>query len=267
MSRRIRPSVEPLEPLALLSGVIYNPGGPVVIGLFTTRDNYLPGQPVGMALIETNISNHDVTIGVGPSLDGFTVAHDGVEIWRSNPGAQPNVLLPLVLHPHRSFVIRAVWNGKANVGPPAPTTGEFRVRTELNSAIPAVTIRVEPPANPLAVTVTTDHAVYAPGQVVQVAIAETNTGSRDAMIAQGCKILGLSIVRGDKAIWTFEDMRECATELVPLHPGQTRRLAFAYDSRPPGPVFNPPPVLAPGDYTIRVTLDGVTATAPLRVRS
>jgi hypothetical protein len=45
------------------------PQGVLAVSLTTDHSSYIVGQPVNITLTETNISSHDVTVDIGPSID------------------------------------------------------------------------------------------------------------------------------------------------------------------------------------------------------
>ena len=89
MSRRLRPSFEPLETKGLLShmvtglvqhhaggGVAAEMGSPLLslkVRLTTDHPSYRPGQIVKLTFTEMNHTGHDVFVELGPSIDGFSV--------------------------------------------------------------------------------------------------------------------------------------------------------------------------------------------------
>jgi len=137
------PVLEPLEGKALLSSVAAAPVGPVavasanegvVVQLTTNQLVYHEGQAVQMTLTETNMTNHDVTISVGPSIDGFYVTKKGKEVWASNTGPQPQYILLKTLAPGQSFTLTATWNGQSNIGSASTPTGTLVVHSQVAGA-------------------------------------------------------------------------------------------------------------------------------------
>jgi hypothetical protein len=155
MTRRdLRPRLEMLEGKALLStavGLAHNaviqratpsaPGSSVVATLTTDRRVYHPGQPVVMTLKESNPTNHSVSIGLGPSMDGFYVSQRGSRVWSSNAGIQPLFVMLEVIPPHGSITLAATWNGQANESPLQGATSVFQIHSQVHGARP-VTIRI-----------------------------------------------------------------------------------------------------------------------------
>jgi hypothetical protein len=135
MLRRTRPTVESLEAKALLSGLAYS--------VTTDKSSYTLGQPVQMTFTETNISNQNVNITLGPSMEGFQVIHDGVTVWASNEGINPFILYEMTLKPGQSYTLKATWNGQQDEGEPTSPVGSFTVTNELappSAASAAITI-------------------------------------------------------------------------------------------------------------------------------
>jgi len=153
------PVVEALEEKALLSHIGVRvrvptpPAPPVTVGPVTsqglkirlTTDHavYHPGQPVVMTLTMTNTSSHNVSVGLGPSVDGFSVTQQGNEVWASNTGPQPLFILLKKLRPGGSTTLSATWNGHSNIGSPSTPTGTLVVHSQIVGAQP-VTIQILP---------------------------------------------------------------------------------------------------------------------------
>jgi hypothetical protein len=101
VARRVLPNVEALEGKALLT--------PLAVTVTTNRHSYRAGEVVRMMLTETNVSGQDLTVGIGPSVDGFAVAHRGVRVWRSNTAAVPEFIALRTLAPGQSVTVCARW--------------------------------------------------------------------------------------------------------------------------------------------------------------
>jgi hypothetical protein len=99
--RRVLPNVEALEGKSLLS--------PLAVTLTTNRHCYRSGAVVRMTLTETNVSGQDVTVGIGPSVDGFAVACRGVRVWSSTAQAVPELIAERTLAPGQSLTVCARW--------------------------------------------------------------------------------------------------------------------------------------------------------------
>jgi hypothetical protein len=99
--RRVLLNVEALEGKALLSQL--------AVTLATNRHAYRAGEIVRMKLTETNVSGQDVTLGIGPSVDGFSVARRGVRVWASTTGALPEFIAERTLAPGQSVTVCARW--------------------------------------------------------------------------------------------------------------------------------------------------------------
>ena len=95
--RKRRPRVELLEARALLSSLSTS--------LTTNQSVYQPGQPIQMTFTETNTINQPVTIGEGPSIDGFDVTQNGKPVWESNAGVNPLFILVKTLQPGQSLTL------------------------------------------------------------------------------------------------------------------------------------------------------------------
>lgn len=123
MRRRTSPRVESLEGRALLSGLSYS--------LTTNQSSYQPGQPVVMTFQETNVSNHEISVSVGPSIDGFDVSQGGNVIWRSNAGPNPMFIELKQLQPGQSLTLSATWDD-VPTGGTSPVTGNVVISNQLD---------------------------------------------------------------------------------------------------------------------------------------
>jgi hypothetical protein len=151
MKRSTNPAVERLEGKNLLTApATVAPVAPIVaaadqglvVKLTTDHAVYHLGQPVVMTLTETNTSQHNITIELGPSRDGFFVTLNGNEVWASNTGPQPQYILVETLKPGESVKLSATWNGRSNIGPASTPTGTLVVHSQVAGAAP-VTIQIE----------------------------------------------------------------------------------------------------------------------------
>jgi hypothetical protein len=106
--RRWLPCAEALEGKTLLS--------PLAATLTTNRHAYRAGEVVRMTLTETNASNQDVTVGIGPSVDEFFVAHHGARIWCSTRPAVPELITERTLAPGQSLTLCARWRATGATG-------------------------------------------------------------------------------------------------------------------------------------------------------
>ena len=122
------------------------PQDEVVLAVSLTTDHsfYQRGQPVDITLTEKNISSHDVRVEFGPSIDGFSITHNGAPVLISNKGPVPLFIAVETLKPGQSFTLRATWNGMPNEGPPAEPTGVFVVHNALIPNGPTATFTVVP---------------------------------------------------------------------------------------------------------------------------
>ena len=116
----------------------------LAVSLTTDHSLYQRGQPVVITLTETNISSHDVQVVSGPSIDGFSITHNGAPVWVSNKGPVPLYLSVETLKLGQSFTLQVVWDGRSNVGPPTEPTGVFVVHSALIPDGPTATFIILP---------------------------------------------------------------------------------------------------------------------------
>jgi hypothetical protein len=151
MKRTWRPNLEALEPKTLLSTLAgptpsmphreaaihakrpvitvrfpHLPG--LTVSVTTDKSVYQEGQTVMMSMTITNHSKHDVSVGIGPSVDVFVIAQKGKVVWRSNQRFTPQLVTLLTLHPGQSHAVTASWK--------ASDTGTFAVH---NTVAPKAT--------------------------------------------------------------------------------------------------------------------------------
>jgi len=127
VKRQSRPWVEPLEAKALPSTL--------AVSLVTDRGTYRAGEIVHMRLTAKNVSEQDVTVGWGPSIDGFSITRDGAPVWRSNSGGTPQFIAERDLAPGQSIALRAQWKA-------ARQAGTYEVHSQMTPEGPIAIIRV-----------------------------------------------------------------------------------------------------------------------------
>jgi hypothetical protein len=286
MRPSFRPGVERLESLALLSGVapiaataaaVFG-SPPLTLTLSTDSATYQAGQPVSMTLTEMNTSGHDITIGDGPSTDGFDVTKNGVRVWSSNAGPQPLFIRLITLHAGELFQLKSTWNDLPNTvfDPSAkpgasPVVGALVVHSQVHAygvTANPVTIVVNAPTvpppvtRPLVVRVTTDRASYGLKQSVTITLTETNTSGQPVPVLTGCQILSASAGGPLGPVWRYRDLRLCPTGQGMLAAGQSRQFTIVWN----GLANLPGGRLVRGWYVIHAGADGVSGTAIVRIR-
>jgi len=127
MKRQLRPGLEPLEAKALPSVL--------AVSLVTNHQTYRAGEVVCMKLTEKNVSEQDVTVGWGPSIDGFSITHRGATVWQSNSGIMPLFIADRTLAPGQSITLRAHWKA-------AREAGTYEVTSELTPRGPLAKFRI-----------------------------------------------------------------------------------------------------------------------------
>jgi len=146
MRRTNLPNVETLEGRALLAGA-----GPssLAVSLTAVSQQTLTGTQVVFTFVETNISQNNVNVALGPSNDGFVVNENGKPVWVSNPGIQPQFLMLQTLKPNQSLTLHATWDGRSNLVNPSdpskegpPLTGTFTVDNGLDHVGHATTFSI-----------------------------------------------------------------------------------------------------------------------------
>jgi len=144
--------------------------------LTTNQSVYQPGQPIQMTFTETNTSNQPVTVGEGPSIDGFDVTQSGKPVWESNAGVNPLFILVKTLQPGQSLTLHSTWNGVPSPAqPPIPSSGTFTVTNQLDPQGASATFQIEPS---LSYSLTTDRSAYQAGEPIAITLTETNTTSQ-----------------------------------------------------------------------------------------
>ena len=147
MRRSRKLLIESLEGRALLSTVTLpvalappstvapvNPG--LLVKLTTNERVYRPGQPVVMTLTETNTSQQEISVFLGPSTTGFFATHDGRRVWASNTGIQPMFLVSQTVKPGESITLSATWNGHSNIGPASAVSGHVQIGSQVEGVQP-----------------------------------------------------------------------------------------------------------------------------------
>jgi len=113
----------------------------LVIKLTTNQRVYRVGQPVMMTLTETNMSQHDINVFLGPGSNGFVATRDGRKVWASNAGIQPMFLVSRTVRPGESITLRATWNGHSNLGPASKVSGHVQIGSQVQGG-PQVKIEI-----------------------------------------------------------------------------------------------------------------------------
>jgi hypothetical protein len=116
----------------------------LAVSLTTDHSVYQRGQPVNITLTATNISSHDVSVVSGPSINGFSITHNGALVWISNNGLVSHLIGLETLKPGQSITLKATWDGRSNVGPPTTPTGVFVVDNALIPNGPTATFTIVP---------------------------------------------------------------------------------------------------------------------------
>ncbi len=176
---RKRPmSWERLEDRQLLSGLTYN--------ITSDQSSYQVGQPIQLTFTETNTSTQPVTVGLGAVTTGFDVVQNGVEVWASHAGIQPQSIALEILQPGQAVTLHATWSGIPNQVPPSILTGNFTVTNQQASTSASATFNIVPPTGTkLAASVATDKAVYQVGLPIQMTFTETNVGTQPVQVISG----------------------------------------------------------------------------------
>jgi len=148
--------------------------------LTTNQSVYQPGQPIQMTFTETNTSNQPVTVGVGPSIDGFDVTQNGKPVWESNAGVNPLFILVKTLQPGQSLTLNSTWNGVPSPGQPSTLSGgTFTVTNQLDPQGASATFQIEPSVSS---SLTTDQSVYQAGAPIAMTFTETNMTSQPVSV-------------------------------------------------------------------------------------
>jgi hypothetical protein len=271
MMRRTRPNIEPLEGRSLLSGLAYS--------LTTNQADYQVGQPVEMTFRATNVSSQPVTVGEGPSIDGFTVAEGGSVVWRSNAGINPLYIALDTLQPGQSLTLTASWDG-VPTGGSAPASGTFVISNQLapqaatamvtisgsTPPSPAPPVTAPPPTSappvagpsPIALSVATNHPTYRRGHPVHMTVTLHNVGQSPVDLTPDSDLDGFTVLQGSTEVWHLA--RPISRR---LEPGHSIKLRAVWDGRP-GPADA---TIAPGTYTIEAIEGGESSSTTIRIIS
>lgn len=93
------------------------------VSISTDQQTYIPGQSVHLTLTLTNPKDTDLTLSFRSSHQyDFMIKRRDQEVWRWSHGRMfAQVLTRLVLAPHETRTIRAVWDQKDRDGKPVPS--------------------------------------------------------------------------------------------------------------------------------------------------
>jgi hypothetical protein len=220
----------------------------LTVSLTTDRPVYQVGQPIMMTLTETNTSDHDINVDFGPAIDGFFVTQDGVEVWRSNLGPQPqtNFVGLKMLHPGESFTQSVTWDGRPNEGPLSTPIGVLEVHSQVPGAN-TVAIQILPAPAPLSVSVTTDRMSYRVGQPVRISVTETGPAAFG--------VSGPSVTISRQGVEVWKGSKRGVTH------GQGQHYTVIWPGRFNEHLRTP----RTGLFVIQATLDGASGTAVIRI--
>ena len=146
MHRTDRPAVEFLEGKALLSAGLGLPSG-LVGSLTAAETRTAKGTQVTVTLTETNATNHDVEVALGPGSSDFAATRGGKRAWDTGLGIHPQNIRLETLKPHESITLGNTWDGRSNLVDPRdpwkegpPLTGTFTITSEYDRAAEGVTV-------------------------------------------------------------------------------------------------------------------------------
>jgi hypothetical protein len=111
--------------------------------LTTDHASYTQGETVRMTFTETNDTGHNVFVGLGPSVDGFSVTKAGKTVWRSNAGLTPDYIVRMELAPGATITLTAAWSASA-------VTGTYVAHDQLDPNGASATFEIVPNAAILA---------------------------------------------------------------------------------------------------------------------
>jgi hypothetical protein len=317
MQRHLRPSIEAMESKALLSSMA--PGLSVhhsvhvaptdsrmtsshlQLSLTTNQSTYAPGQVVQMTFTITNDSGRVVMVPEGPSIDSFSVTHDGKTVWRSNP-VGPDFIGLHRLMPGQSLAVSADWKAPAaagsyvahnrmgqnlaasftvaaassNTGTPTPTPTPTPVSTNPPATLQPLVVLTDPPSatsvNPpgssspsatgsVVTSVTTNQSSYAPGQQVEMTFTETNGTGNVVEVVIGPSIDGFYVTDGSKTVWRSNSVAPDYVMVRKLQPGQSITLTADWTAPNAAGTYVAHNQLVP-DLTASFTVAGGAASPP-----
>jgi hypothetical protein len=256
MKRRTFLWVESIERRCVLSALAYS--------LTTNMATYQVGQPVELNFTETNVSQKPVRFAIGPFNSGFDIVHNGVTVWTSNAGIQPQYLLLKVLRPGQSETLKATWNGAPNLSSAGSLTGTFTATNQQAPTEASATFMVFSPAPKASVTTTlkTGEFKFRPGQPVALTMTLKNTGDTSVTIPEGPGSGFFSVSRrGRPPLWSSSESGGPADSAV-LEPGHTVTLTTIWNGRSNQGHAR---TLRPGIYTLFAEDGGFEASTTIRI--
>ncbi len=255
----------------------------LVTSLTTNQTTYDAGQTVNLTFTETNAGTQPISVLTGAS--SFQVSQNGTVVWRQTPAGMPSNLQPVwtTLKPGQSYSQTATWDGTPNVETSASLatsaaytglTGSFTVTNQLDLQADTASFQILPtnnspppdpapptPVSPVTATVTPNHSVYVPGQVVDLAMTLDNTGKANVTVAPKPAVDGITIIEGSTVIYRSSRTASALASRT-IKPYGSIKLALDWSARPNQSGIKK---LTPGTYTVDVVEDGYSATATFRI--
>jgi hypothetical protein len=141
-----RPAVETLEGKALLSGGLGLPSG--LEGSLSAVETRTPkGIQVTVTLTETNVTNHDIELALGPDSTDFVATRGGKPVWDTRLGIHPQIVVLETLKAHQSVTRSNIWDGRSNLVDPSdpwkegpPLTGTFTITSEYDRTAKGISV-------------------------------------------------------------------------------------------------------------------------------
>jgi hypothetical protein len=227
MVRRKSPLVEALEGRALLSSLQYS--------LTSDQSVYQVGQPIKLNFTETNTSDQPVTVDVSP-VD-FTVSQNGTAVWQSNPLNNGQAPTSETLLPGQSASQAVSWHGTGTFSTgsgglqrPVPINffGTFVVSNPNAPSGLTATFQI---TDPLTRSLTTDHAVYALGEPIQMTYTEVNSASQPITILPEAPA-GFGITHNGTTVLVASIPPLGSNSPVTFQPGQAMTQTQTWDGIP-----------------------------------
>jgi hypothetical protein len=243
--------------------------GALVTNVTTDKLVYEIGQPVSIAVTETNNGAQPVSVLTGPTE--FEVTQNGTSVWTPTPpnGAQPTWMT--LQHGQSYNTQTATWDSSG------ATTGTFAVSDPFDPSGSSATFQIVSPPNPggsnpnpgqpspspspIKGTRSTGRHTFKLGQRVPLSLVLKNVSTSNVAIRPKLSAETVVVTMGSTVV--YQSARKARGHVLQtVKPGHTLKLTTAWSGKANQTGIKN---LSPGTYTITVDEDGYGASTTVKL--